>query len=169
MSEPQYRVIADRDKGDDPTWNDVHGGDRVTMTAGDISTFRSDQIVRIERPVPTTNLQESAGLEDRRSQFAASVGGELVRDLDAWPTEDAALRSLLDRAVDHIESIETDAHYLPPLPTREQIAALNRHVREARQWNEVARGNGVGGVGNLDSVLDDMDAVLALLQKGADR
>jgi hypothetical protein len=49
----QYRVIADRDKGADPTWNDVSVGDRYTAIAT-VRTYEDDPVVRIERPVPTT-------------------------------------------------------------------------------------------------------------------
>lgn len=41
--EQQYRVIADRDKGDDPQDSDWTDGDRVTFIAG-------GPLVRIERP-----------------------------------------------------------------------------------------------------------------------
>ena len=53
MTEQHYRVIADRDKGDDPQQSDIEEADRVTY--GFIGRGFEHGIVRIERPVPTTN------------------------------------------------------------------------------------------------------------------
>lgn len=163
MSEQHYRVIADRDKGDDPTWNDVHGGDRVTMTAGDISTFRSDEIVRIERPVPTTDEPEDE-TQDLRTQVANLVPLSMLDGRDP--------RANVFEVADEIISAVLAA-IAPTLPTREQIAAMLSAHRIA----------GVSGFG-IESIACSCnrtwvpaleyrehmaDAVLALLQKGADR
>lgn len=49
----QYRVVADRDKGDDPHINYAQDGDLLTFRKG--REFEPDYLVRIERPVPTTD------------------------------------------------------------------------------------------------------------------
>lgn len=50
MTDQQYRIIADRDKGDDPRPQDVQDGDRYVLDAPFLGDSR---IVRIERPMPT--------------------------------------------------------------------------------------------------------------------
>lgn len=56
MVQQDYRVIADRDKGDEPQWDEVRLGDRTTSVVisgeGQGSMTR---LVHIERPVPTTD------------------------------------------------------------------------------------------------------------------
>jgi hypothetical protein len=47
----QYRVIADRDRGDWPRPQDIQDGDRYTLNA---PYFGDSQIIRIERPVPVS-------------------------------------------------------------------------------------------------------------------
>jgi len=54
MTDQQYRVIADRDKGDDPTWADVSKGDRYLAESRHEYDWDLDRILRIERPVPPT-------------------------------------------------------------------------------------------------------------------
>ncbi|PZE33974.1 hypothetical protein DEJ21_14085 [Curtobacterium sp. MCSS17_006] len=109
----QYRVIADRDKGDDPQWVDVKARDRYTADAAGRPSD-DDTVVRIERPVPTT-----------------VVIHELV-GLPLPPDEPSSL------------------------PTREQIAEVIQRADQTARWGE-----------NRYEV--QADAVLALLQKGADR
>lgn len=149
----QYRVIADRDKGDDPTWNDVHGGDRVAMTAGDISTFMSDEIVRIERPVPTTDEPKHQVMCLPIDVYEASIG--MLRLHGAEATADM----LRDEAEP------------PPLPTREQIAEAQRALTEL--GDAIALPDTQAGedwfTERMGLVTDIFESVRALLQKGADR
>lgn len=59
MTEQQYRIIADRDKGHLPVYADVQTHtDRVTVEQYGQPT---EYIVRIERPVPTTGCPRCEG------------------------------------------------------------------------------------------------------------
>lgn len=53
-SRKQYRVIADREKGDDPRWADAQSGDRFTHVG---ILGGESRLVRIERPVPTADTR----------------------------------------------------------------------------------------------------------------
>lgn len=52
MVQQDYRVIADRDKGDNPSIADVRRDDRVTYVE---EAYGRQQIIRIERPVRVDN------------------------------------------------------------------------------------------------------------------
>lgn len=73
MTEQQYRVIADRDKGDDmlAAISALEDGDRVTYI---YDTEPSDMIVRIERPVPNTDGEPHSAAA-YRAYFASNVEG----------------------------------------------------------------------------------------------
>lgn len=64
MTEQLYRVIADRDKGDDPTWADINTHDRATYEYTNGGPAHVDQVIRIERPVSTTTSLEPMRLTD---------------------------------------------------------------------------------------------------------
>lgn len=182
MTEQQYRVIADRDKGDDPQWDDVEIGDRVvttparmvggevtrtssrtTMTAASAMTV---DVLRIERQVPTTDEPKT-----KREQ--------IVSDLAAMG----------QRMFSH-----------PSVPTREQIADVLDSLActlafSSRDWGANPRDAWLWGVLNGwdadepgdESAMDEMasshgwsdvtvgrlrgfhEVVLAVLQKEADR
>lgn len=73
MTEQQYHVIADRDKGDDPKWPDIEPGDRYVAIARDLETRSDDdQVVRIERPVPTTDEPQKPSVP-MREQIAVEL------------------------------------------------------------------------------------------------
>lgn len=92
MSEKQWRVVADRDKGDDPSVFDAEPGDLVVYRMGEPDIAL--ELVRIERPVPTTGLPDPMRLTDAeadsfheamhaphpptREQIAAAIHGGLA-------------------------------------------------------------------------------------------
>lgn len=140
MTEQQYRVIADRDKGDDPSRANIRVGDRYTLQdTGDAD----DQLVRIERPVPTTDAPHGEEVEIEGSFFPVAdlphILGAHIRALD-----DAGQREK-QHWIDH--------HEHPSLPTREQIAEAIEPDPADRDWQTVLYAG----------------RVLTLLQKGADR
>lgn len=107
MTEQQYRVIADRDKGDDPQWDDVQIGDRYVGIATERGT-PLDPVVRIERPAPATGLPApmtlTAAEQDSytaamaepslptREQIAEAIEDAIEVDIDT--AADAVLRLL---------------------------------------------------------------------------
>lgn len=159
-SRKHYRVIADRDKGDEPDGFDINDGDRVTYEYG-TRTRR----VRIERPVPTPDeppVTDTSSGEHRR--VIRHVGDDL-------PICDTCINVLglnvrWDHAVlRHEREGITPAEALPSpsLPTRDQIAWQKlRSLRDDLFESTDA-------AFEPDEVIEELDAVLALLQKGADR
>jgi len=147
MTEQQYRVIADRDKGDDmdAAWWGQATGDRITEIVVGPGETRVD---RIERQVPTTD-------ESPRRSFIVTPNSDRY---EAFDIEDALInsRSFLPEGV----RVQPSPHP----PTREQIAEAIRNS----DWDSL---------GNWDAeperIKDDYrknaDAVLALIQNGADR
>jgi hypothetical protein len=95
MTEQQYRVIADRDRGDWLRPQDIQDGDRYTLNA---PYFGDSQIVRIERPVPdSTNGQQQY---PTREQIAAKAADEVeyrVRTVEARRGVPAGLGEQGDR------------------------------------------------------------------------
>lgn len=130
MTEQQWTVIADRDKGDDPSIDDVQKGDRFTFEALDGTT---DRLIRIERPMPVSERRQALrqmAQEGQRLQQVQDAGREM--------------------------------------PTREQIAeVLYRHEWPVEvnptPWNELDYASW------QSEYLAAADAVLALIQNGADR
>ncbi|MDF2895749.1 MAG: hypothetical protein K0Q46_2535 [Rhodococcus erythropolis] len=55
MTGQDYRVIADRDNGDNPSWHDVAPEDRYTSIKSDGPY--PDPLMRIERPVPIADAR----------------------------------------------------------------------------------------------------------------
>lgn len=101
MTEQQYRVIADRDKGDDPKVADICAGDRYTMQAERGPVF-TDQVVRIERPVPNSD-QPTSGRDEA---------------WHAWPGTEYSEREP-HKALRDAFNAGWDARH-PSVPTREQ-------------------------------------------------
>lgn len=142
MSEQQYRVIADRASMADESW--IAEGDRVTY--GSVSSTGELVIVRIERPLPTTDEPEDE-TQDLRTQVANLVPLSMLDGRDP--------RANVFEVADEIISAVLAAIALP-LPTREQIAE--------------AISQAVGGYNqNTRTIQHAADAVLALIQNGADR
>lgn len=104
----QYRVIADRDKGDDPQWEDVRYGDLVT-TEHIYGADSAPVLVRIERPVPTAG-EPDWQIERNRTLVAR------LRD------DHGAVRERMEEAADRIERLEAGTVAHPP--TREEIAEV---------------------------------------------
>ncbi|WP_336698206.1 hypothetical protein [Curtobacterium sp. USHLN213] len=71
LDQQQYRVIADRDKGDDPQWTDIVDGDRVLYVSG--SRLAMARIDRIERPVSTTDETATSSVHDMRGSREVPV------------------------------------------------------------------------------------------------
>jgi len=126
MSEQQYRVIADKKKGDDPYAEMREPGDRVTY--GNPAHI----IVRIERPVPT---EHCLGTHYHDSHLWTGKPGTHY-----WCKGYAAPDEIL--------------------PTREQIAEVVLDGFHAPDGDHPSW---------WINPLATADAVLALLQKGADR
>ncbi len=101
MTEQQYRVIADRDKGEDPQERDSRAGDRLTFIA---TESYGKLLVRIERPAPPSELgvpllltdveadSFTAAMQDpppmplpTREQIAAAIAKS--EDADYWVDE----------------------------------------------------------------------------------
>lgn len=153
MSEQQWRVIADRDKGDDPKIGDAEDGDLLAFRKG--REFETDYLVRIERPVPTADEHEpidTLNLGYYRTRVQCSCGrswwfGEHEGD----PTHDEA----------KIEHEQPSPHP----PTREQIALAIAFATDGmteKAWANASQDY-------CDEMLAGADAVLALIQNGADR
>jgi hypothetical protein len=139
MSEKQWRVIADRDKGDDPQVSDLNNGDRATVIVMNDDPA-DDKVVRIERPVPTEHCLSTAHHDGHEWGAHESQPGT-----GYWcPGFDA-----------------TEAHP----PTREQIAEAVEAVAEAyapvRDWDTELM--------YPDDTWDALVALHALIQNGADR
>lgn len=104
MSKQQYRTIADRAKGDDPNWPDIEPGDRYVAIARDLETRSDDdQVIRIERQVPTTD-----------KPFCDSCRGPYD---DAWL---AMYGRHWDTCPNRVIATASSSHP----PTREQIAEV---------------------------------------------
>jgi hypothetical protein len=161
----QYRVIVDRDKGDEPLDVERQPGDLLIYEQ---MPCHQQHLVRIERPVPTTDeppVADTSSGEHRR--VIRHVGDDL-------PICDTCINVLgLNVRWDHAvlrherEGITpAEPQPSPSVPTREQIAAEIKRVTHA--WSGPS----------MDEFINDpptrkqyamADAVLALLQKGADR
>lgn len=128
MTEQQYRVVADWDKGDDPTRSMAKDGDLLVFRASEGGGL--SKLVRIERPVPTADEP----VQD----------GPLTRGLE---------QSRRGETVDLGSFAQYAEH--PPVPTREQIADL---IALHYGWGKADEEDREAG-----------DALLTLLQKGADR
>jgi hypothetical protein len=151
MNEQQYRVIADRDKGDDPQWRDVSMGDRVVVTWG----RNQWEPARIERPVPTTDEPE-----DERVEAWHYVADHPVFK-QCYSKEQPLLDSMLDRLNDLADMERTLVELAPHPPTREQVAeVLDAAFDDYRPYCSEA------GHCIKSNAADD---VLALIQNGADR
>lgn len=152
MAEQQeYRVIADRDKGDDPQWGQVESGDRVWFSGP------RDDVDRIERPVPTTNEPEFGW--DACPSTAAHAAHE-------WNVNEGEVGF----------GSRCAGIAAPSLPTREQIAEVVAEANAVRGaylsfWGAHSS-NDIARVGREPSMppTPAIDAwSLALLQKGGDR
>lgn len=141
MAEQQYRVIADRDKGDDPREDAILVGDRYTFesVSNEWVGGDSDPLVRIERSVPAEHCLSTAhhGGHEWGGYDGQAATGYWCEGFDAS-----------DEA--------------PYPPTREQIAEAI--AAELRTGNETAH-----SVQATRRVQQLTDAVLALIQNGADR
>lgn len=78
MTEQQYRVIADRDKGDDPTFADVDEGDRYTAVSMPWD-WEQDRVDRIERPVPTPDDMTAMSHETTGFCFCGQMHGRVAK------------------------------------------------------------------------------------------
>lgn len=111
MTEQQYRVVADRDKGDNPKSHDIENGDRYVLDGPYLSDM---QILRIERPVPTEHCL-STGHHDGHEWG----GHDGQTGTGYWCTGfDAA-----------------DQH--PSVPTREQIADAIEQDERVQTWHKI--------------------------------
>lgn len=169
MTEQQYRLIADRDKGDDPYKDDVREGDRVTSVAVLEGTMRTGQVLlaridRIERPVPTTD-------EPKRCEQCDDFEPE-THEHPSTPTRDEVADELIEKLPpkvshaldeDQLDAIADAVRGMLSRPTREQIAEAIE-VADA-EWMEGTH----PGATDRDWRLHLTDAVLALIQNGADR
>lgn len=145
----QYRVVADRDKGDDPDIDrDYREGDRLVFENWDTGYYDERQVgtlVRIERPVPTT--------VENGEQFTPST--EQVRShyvFDQSNRWDAERGAAFDRWLASVSSLHR--------PTREQIAEA---LDGLQLWT---------GVSSAPLTLDkslSAQIAYALIQNGADR
>jgi hypothetical protein len=148
MTDQQWTVVADRDKGDDPTIDDITVGDRYTMQAEAGAVF-TDQVVRIERQVPTAEKPNTSA-----SNLAIVDLGEASRCADVG----------LDALIDYLGDLPRLPS--PHPPTREQIAEalyLDDADHEDLSWASEAN------LLTREAYLKNADAVLALIQNGADR
>ncbi|PZF11782.1 hypothetical protein [Curtobacterium sp. MCLR17_034] len=105
----QYRVVADRDKGDDPHINYAQDGDLLAFRKG--REFEPDYLVRIERPVPTEHCLSTAQHDGH--EWAAHEGQP---GTGYWCPG-------FDAAEDHP-------------PTREQIAEVMQRADQTARWGE---------------------------------
>ena len=149
MTEQQYRVVADRDKGDDPQHTDVQAGDRYTLEA--VEGFPSDDpVVRIERPVPIADDTQKPELVTMHLYRDTCVGGLFLSERE------------LDRTLhEHVEAltIRRDRLPSPHPPTHEQIAPLPEDARMDAYYYGFER----TGVGFIDAIL----SAVAIAGKGA--
>lgn len=144
MAEQQYRVIADRDKGDDPQEGTILVGDRYTFesVSNEWVGGDTDVLVRIERPAPTTDEPS-----EQWTPSTAQVRSHYVFDQsNRWDAERGAA---FDRWLTSVSS--------PPPPTREQIAEV---LRES---------DPEGAAEVVDFYYTQADALLALIQNGTGR
>lgn len=150
MTEQQYRVTADRDKGDDPDHDDVREGDRVTTVAvveGTIQTGRvlRARIDRIERPVVKCEHGRIVFYVEDNETRCVKCG---VVISDGQPVE------------------------RPPVPTREQIADYSELRADLATMARQERTPDHWAIGRNQrtarSALSAIDTLLALLN-GADR
>lgn len=110
MIEQQYRVIADRDKGDDMSWHDVEEGDRHTSIKS--GGPYPDPLMRIERPV-STNVEP----DDLRAFVLDELNGQ-IDSLDETVTQEDMGRVLLELRDSVRDGTWRSAS---STPTREQI------------------------------------------------
>lgn len=142
----QYRVVADSDRGDDPDYAWVRPGDRITYAVVEHRrSIQQGRLVRIERPVPTTD-------EARRTLWDQIA--VLIYEHDTTTRRGAS--SAADEVMRAVLAAST------PAATREQIAEAIYAVRagSSKNWHKSAF---------RDDYLAQADAVLALLENGADR
>jgi hypothetical protein len=156
----KYRVIADRDKGDDPQWDDVRLGDRTTsvVISGE-GQGSMTHLVRIERPMPTTvehKAVNTLNLGYYRTKVECSCGGSWwFGEHEGDPTHDEAKTAHLQPS--------------PHPPTREQIAEAIEQDQRVQTWHTIwayvckHQPQPVGDERTAEQY------VLALLQNGADR
>lgn len=153
MTEQQYRVIADRDKGDDPTKSMAQEGDLLIFRMGKKGELSI--LVRIERTVLTTDEPQSE-LSDVQYR-EADEAWMWYADEAEFHVHDVVQEQFIDGYLAALK-----AHPSSHPPTREQIAEAIYTVRAGsdQNWHKAAF---------RDDYLKEADAVLALLQKGADR
>lgn len=148
MSEQQYRVIADRDKGDDLSWHDVEPEDRYTSIKSDGPY--PDPLMRIERPVPTTDEPQAGRYDNLRADLATMARQERTPDHWAIGRNQRTARAAL-LAIDELIAQHP--------PTREQIAPLPEDARMDAYYYGFER----TGVGFIDAIL----SAVAIAGKGA--
>lgn len=161
MTGQQHRVIADRDKGDDmdAAVAALEDGDRVTYI---YDTEPPDQIVRIERPVQNTD--EPTTVESVDHGFTVEDGWlvELTGQHTCggssheWPYAHEPGCGMVP-----IGRVEDLLREHPSLPTRKQIAETLWTLDMGLPWTPNPQWQA--------QYLERADAVLALLQKVADR
>jgi len=159
MSDQQYRVVADRDKGDDPRLTTPQDGDVMWWRA--LYGGAPRELVRIERPVPATHEPRKPELVTLHLYRDTCVGGLFLSGRE------------LDRTLhEHVEAltIRRDRLPSPHPPTREQVAEALWHVGrdecDHRLWNRV---KDMPDAEFTQQCWQGADAVLALFQNGADR
>ncbi|MEK6342890.1 MAG: hypothetical protein V4737_03485, partial [Curtobacterium sp.] len=79
MPAPIYRVVADRDVGDDPRPQDIRDGDRYVLEAPFLGDTR---IVRIERPAAIDAKESECVVRDLRTLVADLVPLSMVDGRD---------------------------------------------------------------------------------------
>lgn len=177
MNEQQYRVIANRDKGDDPRHADVQPGDRYTLEA--VEGF---PVVRIERPVATEHCLSTAHHAAHNWGANPNVdGGVWCPGFDAsdeLPTPHLPTREQIAAVRVAQAHLVTDGHdeaaraldavlvQSPPPPTREQIAAA---IHAHSYWRRTPWGQKALASREAEAqAFAAADAVLALVQNGAE-
>ncbi|WIE65936.1 hypothetical protein DEI99_005200 [Curtobacterium sp. MCLR17_036] len=172
MTEEQYHVIADA------TMNDLRAGDlavvRVAESYEDGAWSAEPGVVRIERPVPTTDepvhdatpeeiaesLLPPCGFDTEAYAQAHNDGYDtaVAQELQDHPV---AFAAALRAAADRIEQEQPDPHP----PTREQIAEA-----VSAEWDRTGSLLLPLPEDRVEELRDrTVDAVLALIQDGADR
>lgn len=182
---PQYRVVADRDKGDDPQPAMIQDGDRVTVVAYNAHDGSwqdgNEGIIRIERPVPTTDepvmltyegckkyplgtvVADADGYWSRQQRHYVKTSRNTWASFWKTPTVEQITEAVKEERNNlspcpsgYLAYVTEPAiQTAPSVPTREQIAEA---LAKAYGWES-------------DSEVDlrAADAVLALLTKEADR
>lgn len=188
----QYRVIADRDKGDDPQWADIKTHDRITYEYTNGGPARLDQVVRIERPVPTSDEPVMLTYEGCKTYPLGTVAADAIgywaahhrhyvkTSENTWasfwqtPTADQIAEAVKEERNNlspcpsgYLAWVTTppsneqgSSHPSPHPPTREQVeSTIDGAI--GKWWDDGAL------LATLRPAV--LNAVLALLQKGADR